>query len=222
MAPNAVRELTGFGAAFGATPELKSGQKLSALLGRLPTSHNYSCAFRAQYAGKLAPLAMLMLERLLKVFVALRVGLVGSTVRAEEKAVLPMDYRAVRAMLTNMPLASVDRPLSASALVTAEGVFAAVNDDGYQLSLSDKSADGNKWFAREEAMKWTGLGYTTVKKHLGELENAGILLSTLAVGDRGRGKQIHYRFDPEAAPPFQSQNPFDGLPDLAGEDRPHE
>jgi hypothetical protein len=156
---------------------------------------------------------MLVLERLLHVFAALRISIPKPPV--PDKAILPMDYRAVKAMLTHLPLTPVDRKLSAGALVTAATVFRAVKDGAYQLSLPDRSGEGNKWFTREDGRAWTDLGYNTVKAHLGELENAGVLLTTRAEGHRGRGKQIHFRFDPNVEPPFQSRNLFDALPDLS-------
>jgi len=219
MTPHARRELKNFGDAFAGGPILGSSQKLTELLRRLPASHHYSCNFRAQYEGVLAPLFMLVLERLQQVFAAIRISMDDSPDKTE--AVLPIDYRAARAMLTHLPLTPADRQLSAGSLVTAETVFEQVSKDEHQYSLADRSSEGNKWFSRENARKWTGLGYNTVKDHLGELENAVILRSTRPERDRGRGQPIHYRFDPQAAPPFQSQNPFDGLHDLAEDACPH-
>ena len=216
MTPYANRKLADFGAAFATAAKPES--TLGAVLGALPTSPRFSCDFRAKYTGKIAPLPMLVLERLLHVFAVLRISRAKPPV--SDMVIRPMDYRAVKAMVTNLPLTPVDRKLSADAPVTAESVFAATGNAAHQLALPDQSDDGNKWFTRDHVRQWTGLAYNTAKVRLEELENVGVLQSTLAQGDRKRGKQIHYRFNPNVQPPFQSQNPFDAIPDLAGDDYP--
>ena len=213
MTPHAARDLTHFGSAFAAAAKPESRETLSSLLSRLPSRPMYVCHFREQYTGRLATLPMLVFERFLQVFAAIRINLAGEI--DQGKAVVATDYRAVKAMLTNLPLAPVDRSLSSGAVVTAEAVFDEVSKVSYQQSLADQSKEGNKWFSREIARHWTGLAYNTVKDRLEELHNCGILLATRDQSDRGRGKPIYYRFAEGVEPPFNSQNPFDGLPDLA-------
>jgi hypothetical protein len=119
-------------------------------------------------------------------------------------------------LLISLPLAPVDRTLSAQAVVTANHVYEAVHSPNHQLPLPDRSGEGHHWFTRADAVKWTKYGYTTVKKHLQELEDDGILLSAVAENNRDHGRQIHFRFAGGAAPPFRWRNPFGKLPDLAG------
>ena len=64
-------------------------------------------------------------------------------------------------------------------------------------------------------MSWTGLSYNTVKKHLRQLEEEGLLRSTVAENNREQGRQIHFQFVDNRAPPFAWKNPFEGLPQLA-------
>jgi hypothetical protein len=155
---------------------------------------------------------MLILERLLQVVANLRRVVCGFG-RAEP-AVTPEDYRAVRALLSSLPLAPIDRSISAHAIDTADRLFKAIGSNDHQLSLPDRSTEGHGWFTRADAIRWTGFGYTTVKKHLGELEDDGILVSTVAQNNRDHGRQIHFRFADTRAPPFGWANPFEALPDL--------
>jgi hypothetical protein len=159
---------------------------------------------------------MLVLERLLHVFAVLRVNMDRES--GQEGTVLLADYCAVKAMLTNLPLAPVDRSLSAGAVVLAKAVYAKVMEETYQCALPDRSGEGNKWFSRENARQWIGLAYNTIKDRIEELENAGILLSARDQSDRGRGKPIYFRFADDAVAPFNLQNPFDRLPDLTGDE----
>ena len=218
ITPNASRDLGKFGSAFATAPDPEAGKELTGLLNRLSPSPKYECSFSAQYSGTLPALPMLVLERLLRVFASLRGQMANPP--DQEPTVNPADYRAVKAMLINLPLAATDRGLSAGAVVMAHTVFAEVFNEAYQCSLPDRSDEGNKWFNREHARQWTKRAYNTVKGRLAELENAGILLSARGQSDRGRGKPIHFRFAPDAAPPFDLQNPFHELPDLSGDDSP--
>ena len=54
-----------------------------------------------------------------------------------------------------------------------------VHADGYQLALPDQSDAGHRWFTRNHVAKWADLGYTTIKKHLQEMEDDGLLVSTV-------------------------------------------
>jgi DNA-binding transcriptional ArsR family regulator len=83
------------------------------------------------------------------------------------------------------------------------------------IELPDLSVYGPKWFTRGNAMDWTDLSYNTVKKHLRQLEEEGLLRSTVAQNNREQGRQIHFQFVDNRAPPFAWKNPFEGLPQLA-------
>jgi hypothetical protein len=124
------------------------------------------------------------------------------------------DYRCARALLTNLPLTPIGTSVSPRALDVADVIYEALKDNNYQRSVPDHSKEGNKWFRRAEAVNWTGLSYTVVKSHLAELEDEGLLRSTIAETDRRQGREIHYRFNESRAPPFAWRNPFVSLPTL--------
>lgn len=207
------RGLDDFGHAFAGYRCCPEENELARLIESLPIQPVYPCAFRDRLRGVLRPEMMLAFRRLLHVLVAYRVVLPGSTDKRPE--VLPEDYEAARALVVCLPLTPVDRDVSPQALGTASLIHEAIQDDGEQLSLPDLSQYGNKWFTRLDTVRWTGLGYNTVKKHLRELEGEGILRSTVAENNRERGRQIHFRFGDGRTPPFEWKNPFEGLPELA-------
>jgi len=211
QACQACRELDDFGHAFAGYRCLAVEDKLAELIESLPVQPVYPNAWRRHYRGKTQPEMMLVFERLLAVFVALRVLLPNATDKRPE--VLLEDYQALRAMLNLLPLVPLDRELTPQALLTGETVYKAVHESTKRLELPDLSQHGEKWFTRLDAMYWTDLGYNTVKKHLRELESEGIVTSTVAENNRERGKQIHYRFL-DREPPFEWRNPFERLPDL--------
>jgi hypothetical protein len=210
-AGQACRGLDGFAHAFAGYRLASAGDELAGLIEALPVQPYYPCPFRDRFRAGAKPEPMLVFERLLGVFVALRLHLPGVANRRPE--VLFDDYEAVRALLTCLPLVPEDRDLSPQALVTGEAVYdALLGSEG--VELPDLSQDGQRWFTRQDAVRWTGLGYNTTKKHLHELEGEGVLLSTVAESNRERGRKIHYRFAPGREPPFGWRNPFGGLPDL--------
>ncbi|MEZ6070949.1 MAG: hypothetical protein R3C10_11910 [Pirellulales bacterium] len=179
-----------------------------------PTESAPDCAFRDRYAGTISEDMMLVFERLLAVFALLRAHIspaVGNGPHISE-----LDYAAARALVQSLPLKPVDRRLSPAPLKSATTIFAEVHRPKYQLSLPDRSDEGNKWFTRASAARWCGIGTTTTKKYIDQLEGDGILLSAVAEYDRQRGKEIHYRFAAGRTPPFDWTNPFEGLPDLSG------
>lgn len=208
---HAKRQLESFGDSFAVPRKCKDEEKLVEIIEKLPTSPDLTCSFRSDYQGSISPEWMLSFERFLRVFTSLR-SLVA-TPADNVAAILPSDYLATRSLLTSLPLTPIDRDVSANALVFAEDIFPKVKNGGGQ-SLPDRSQDGSTWFTRHDARKWTGLGYNTVKKHIAALEGEGILRSTLAESNRERGRQIHYRFAEERAPPFGWRNPFAGLPEM--------
>ena len=122
------------------------------------------------------------------------------------------DYLAVRALLQHLPLVPVDRNVSGSAIHMAEQIHAKVVLGTYQLALPDRSSEGHKWFTREDARKWTGVAYNTVKKRLQELEDDGQIVSSVSSDHRKQGTQLYYRFRDIHTPPNAWRNPFELLP----------
>jgi hypothetical protein len=179
------RGLDDFGVAFSAHRESAIKRVLEDLLQRLPTQPLCNCAFRQEYRGAISPEFMLVTERLLSVMATLRILLANP--ESEVFEINYDDFRATRALLTTLPLTPIDRQVSPQALVTAENVHGRLQDAHEQLSLPDLSDQGHKWFTRRDAMRWTGLGYNTVKKHLGGLEGEGLMQTTVAENNRERG-----------------------------------
>jgi hypothetical protein len=191
---------------------------LATIVEALPFQPVFSNPLRTQYRDTLPPERALVFERLVQVIVALRIQVPGAHSRKPE--VLLDDYSAARALALALPLMPVDRQVSPQALTSAERIFAGVNDPNFQLELPDQSLQGHKWFSRRDAVTWTGWAYNTVKNQLRELENEGILQTTVAESNRERGRQIHYRFGAGHSPPFAWKNPFELLPDLAASSTP--
>jgi hypothetical protein len=173
---------------------------------------NYPCSFRDKLPGDFDPIAMLIFERLLQVIADLRRILTQSTPTTE--MVVPADYNAARTLLRLLPLAPADRTISSQALATAQRLFVAARSAQHQLVVPDRSADGHSWFTRIDAVKWADFSYTTAKKLLSELEDEGILESTIAQNNRERGRVIHYRFADGRHSPFGWRNPFELLPKI--------
>jgi len=209
----ACRELNDFGHAFAGYRCHAVEDELAELIESLPVQPPYPNPLWHRYRGKAQPEMMLVFERLLKIFVALRILLPGSTDKRPE--VLLDDYEALRALLNMLPLVPLDRELTPQALLTGESLYKAVHESTKRLELPDLSQHGEKWFTRLDAMHWTGLAYNTAKKHLGELEDEGIVTATVAENNRERGRQIHYRFLDGREPPFEWRNPFERLPNLS-------
>ena len=215
------RKLQDFAHAYAvAAGPTQDCEYLSGLLNTLARTC-YPCYFRQHYsmesnattgedAPTIGPLPLLVLERMLQVFANLR-RLID---RRSERAITIPDYRAVRALLLSLPLAPVDRTVSAHAIDTAKKIFDAVHSGNHQLSLPDRSGEGHGWFTRVHAMKWAECAYNTVNKHLQELENDGIVISTKAQNNRDHGVKIHFRFADGHVPPFRWKNVFEGLPDI--------
>jgi hypothetical protein len=131
----------------------------------------------------------------------------------EVAAITRADYAAVRALLSSLPLDGESR-LSPRAVDTAHTLHDRVSDPSYCLVLPDRAAEGPRWFDRLQGVEWTGLSYNTVKSHLTEMEKDGLVISTRAESNRGRGKHIFYRFIDGRRPPFGRLNPYTDLPEL--------
>jgi len=159
---------------------------------------------------------MVIFNRVLRVFAALRIGWIDrddEQVSSEKSQILIDDYRLSREFLTSLPLAPVDSSASAYAIETAEALYDATEGaPGYQQTVPGCSDLGQKVFTRRRAQEITGLSYNSVKSHLSELEDAGILESTVIPGKRERGKQIYFRFLEGRAPPFGLSSPYQDLP----------
>ena len=97
----------------------------------------------------------------------------------------------------------------------AEAIYDAIHGAKKGIELPDLSQHKATWFTRQDAIGWTKLGYSTVKQHLRDLEEEGLVQSTVAQNNRECGKQIHFRIVDGRTPPFERRNPFEGLPDLA-------
>ena len=213
IASAADRNLDGFAASFAsAVGNPVHRERLREVIETLCQRANYRCSFRDRLSGIIAPTSMLVLERMLQLFANIR------QLKADfrgERVITADDYEAVRFVLVNLPLVPVDRVIAAQTLKTAEQIHAGVHADGYQLALPDQSNAGHRWFTRNHVAKWSDLGYTTIKKHLQELEDDGLLVSTVDRNNRQHGRIIHYRFAENRAPPFGWNNPFAALPDLS-------
>lgn len=212
IASSTHRKLDGFAASFASntgnpTHRIRLVEVIETLCPRV----RYSFPLRDQVSGSLAPSLMLIVERLLQLFANIRRIL---TDFRTDRIVTAEDYEAVRTLLVNLPLVPVDRIVSADAIETAERIHAHVYAGDHQLALPDHSSEGHHWFTRKHVVKWTQLGYTTAKKHLNELEDDGLVVSTVDRNNRERGRIIYYRFAEDRAPPFDWTNPFAALPPL--------
>ncbi|MFN0198071.1 MAG: hypothetical protein ACKVT0_15095 [Planctomycetaceae bacterium] len=215
------RFLENFAEAFSSRIRDRPGQdRIAEIINCLNTRVRYICPFRDQiiagpFVGStsvLSPTNMQIVERLLQIFTVIRRVLSDSR---DTSHITVADYEAVRVFLKNLPLVPNDRIISAEAIFIAERIYATVNTGPYQLALPDRSSEGHKWFSRNQAVKWTDLAYSTIKKYFGELEDSGILTSTIARNNRERGRSIFYRFLEGLTPPFNLSNPFSALPSLA-------
>jgi hypothetical protein len=212
------RDLRGFGPAFASVPADRTadeaGGELASFLKRLPARPSFRCPLRDRYLDLLSPERALILERVLQVFAATR-RIMSDTPPSD--SVSTDDYSASRALLCNLPLTQAERSLPPAAAVTAEELYHQSNSPGHHLSLPDRSEEGANWFTREDARAWTGMAYNTVKKHLRHMEEDGLVLSTITVANRERGRKIYFRFAQGRSPPFNLGNPFDVLPPISEE-----
>lgn len=208
------RGTANFGREFSVPRSRNVGTELSQLVEMLPRQPDYPNDLRVQYCSHLRPEHALLLERLIQVFVALRLALPGE--HSREAKVTVDDFAAIRALLIALPLMPIDRKVSPEALRFAQMIFEQVRRPDFQLELPDQSLAGHRWFRRSDCEAWTGFAYNTAKKRLQELEEEGILKTTVAVNNREQGRQIHYRFHESRKPPFQWENPFFLLPEVKG------
>jgi hypothetical protein len=102
----ACRELDDFGHAFAGYRCLAVEDELADLIESIPVQPSYPNTLWHRYRGTAQPEMMLVFERLLTIFVALRILLPTSTDKRPK--VLLEDYQAVRAMLNMLPLVRHD------------------------------------------------------------------------------------------------------------------
>ena len=206
MAAQVERNLDDFAHAFATFKTGPGREALTDLLLSLPVEPDYPCAFRDRFKGSADSGSMLVFERVLLLVASIRISRPDSLDR--RPLVEISDYRCARALLTKLPLFPIGTSVSPKALESAEVIFEALKLELYQRTLPDHSAEGSKWFRRTEAAAWTGLGYTAVKSHLAELEEEGLLRSTIDVSDRRQGREIHYRFHQSRAPALRLAQPL--------------
>lgn len=189
-----------------------AGSVVAGQLLRLGPEPHLDCPFRHEFNVPITPVQRLVLERLLQVFAHWRCGSCPGQ-QGNPPGITRADYLAARALLLELPLIPGDRNLSPQAQETATRVHAKV-EGGAGLVLPNESPNGERWFTRSDCALWTGQAYNTAKTHLNDLLGEGVLRTVRAKNNRDRGAQIHFRFPPDRAPPFEWFNPFDSLPDL--------
>jgi hypothetical protein len=151
-------------------------------------------------------------DRLLLAVTVVRLcGCRGEEARQE---ITPADYHCLRQLLVALPVEVVGGTLSPQAIETATQIHKNVDAPGYQRELPGRSRQGNKWFTRRNAERWTGKSYNTVKDHIAEMQADGLVESSTEAGGGGKGVQLHYRFVGGRQPPFARKNPFEELPHL--------
>ncbi|MGC4004058.1 MAG: hypothetical protein QM811_13435 [Pirellulales bacterium] len=105
------------------------------------------------------------------------------------------DYEFVRQLLQKLPHITSHQKLSARALNFARGMWQIVSRADFQNSIPDYSDFGTKAFDRTLAVKrLNGPGYSSVRKYIDELQEAGVLESTRDRSERKRGASIFYKF----------------------------
>lgn len=209
------RQLQNFAPGFtqGVTP-VGSRNRLHEILDSICPGVLYDCPFRDKLhvdAAIIEPVLMLVFERMQQLFAHLRRIL--SEYRDHGEITIH-DYEATRVFLVNIPIVAADRTLSAEAVDFARRIQKEVQSDNHQLALPDLSTEGHKWFTRDHAKSWTGQAYNTVKNRLKELEDDGVIISTVQQSHRRQGRQIYFRFIDIRAAPITWTNPFRALPRL--------
>jgi hypothetical protein len=225
MANQTDRQLTGFGHEFSKTTNGQdqcSAGRLRQLLLQLGNRIPHACPFESCVRADLNPNEMLIVNRLLTTIASVRVEMLhseGKYLSAEETEVSLDDYRVTRELLLNLPVPGAHSNLSPHAAETGEILYdEIVCDSEYQLSIPDNSDFGVKGFTRKTATKATGFSYNTVKNHLEQLEDEGVLESlvvrSIQKGSlvRKQGRQIYFKFANARSPPFGTNSPFTRLP----------
>jgi hypothetical protein len=217
LASQTSRMLRGFGHHFSeAMGELQreSRDYLARLLKALAPPPVFRCNFQAAIRADLRPEEMVVVNRLLRVVAALRVASLydGKSCATVREFDIPLeDYGLTRSFLMGLAITPTHSNLSPYAVDTAEILYEAiVLNPNYQLTVPDHSRLGQKLFTRRDAEQIAGLSYNTVKSHMSELENEGILESTRVESQREKGRQIFFRFN--GHPPFGVAAHYERLP----------
>jgi hypothetical protein len=220
LAAQIERSLRGFGHHYvgpGDEPNTPHRDFLRRLLLELRPRRALPCPFQEQIRADIRPDEMLVFNRVLRVFAALRVEALYSEsqhVRSRDLSILIEDYKAAKSFLATLAVSPIHSTLSPYSVETGELLYdAIVANEGYQQTVPSLSHLGRKLFTRRDALQITGLSYNTVKSHLTELEGEGILESTVVPAKRERGRQIYFRFRPSSSPPFGTENPYGRLPE---------
>src|SRR5687768_7975065 len=96
------------------------------------------------------------------------------------------DYRATRDLLRELPTTGVADPLSPRTVTVAAELHARVNAAGFPRTLVGDDLTARPWLTRAQAREWLGRSYNTAKVHLAELEERGILISSIGPANRER------------------------------------
>ncbi len=204
------RTYTGFGHCFAAPRESQVVDSLRRILEWLELTPPIHCSFERRITASMRPDEMVVVNRLMNTVAAIR-GYLRNIVE-DQLLVMIEDYAVTRALLQLLPVMSVHDGLSPHAAESANTIYQAVCDPHHQLTVPDRSAEGRKLFTVSQAQAWTALSYNGVKKHINQLEDSGILTSSVMRANRRQGKQIFYRFCEGGRPPFGRINPYLQLP----------
>lgn len=226
------RSRVGFGHCFARVGEesgMTACHQLRQLVLLLKNRRRYPCQFERKLYAFIGLSQMLVVNRLLAIIAALRIEythLRGTFTTRADEAISIDDYHITRELLQLLPTPGQHSNLSPAAADTAGNIFDAINDNGYQQTIPDNSGFGKKSFTTRIVTELTGFSYNTVKKHLKQLEDEGIIESLVVSSSkrnaicRGRGRQIYFRFVNNRSPPFGVSNPYDSLPtpdEIAGD-----
>lgn len=173
LAAQIERSLRGFGhhyVGLGEKPRTSHHDSLRRLLLELKPRRALPYPFQERIRADIRPDEMLVFNRVLRVFAALRVGALYSEhqyVRSEDLKVLIEDYRVTKGFLATLAVSPIHSRLSPYSVETGEVLYdAIVADEGYQQTVPSMSHLGRKLFTRNDATQITSLSYNTVKSHL--------------------------------------------------------
>jgi hypothetical protein len=197
-----------------------AGKKIHKLLDRINPAKQPACPFEASVSASIRAEELLIFQRFLRTITTLRVQwclLEGIELSEKERTCSLEDYTLAKTFLGQLPMCGLDSSLSPYALSSAYTLFERIQANGaYSMTIAGESKFGNKAFDRAVAKDVLGICYNTTKKHLQQLEDEGIVETSVLCSKRKRGQHIFFRFKRGRDPPFVSQNPFELLPD------PHE
>ena len=219
MVDPAERSMAGVGYLYSSpdsTAHFRAGSQLAKIMDSVQRHTIPTCIFSAKLRSSLLPEQTMVVVRLMHTLAVLRIL---SLRPAEQKCseddnkCATADYALARAILNALPIWVGDSPVSAQSLQAAHDLYDQTEGNPqYQQTVPDKSEFGRKLFTRRIAAALTGCAYTTVKKHLNELEGLGAVVSTIERKNRNRGLRIWFCFADNVRPPFTPTNPYASLP----------